>query len=88
MIELGIVSEIRKSVGNLRYEYFIPFEKTNTVLLIDEWENQEALDNHHKSYTMKKILLLREKYNLSMKVYRYINDKENITKLDKQYIKE
>lgn len=41
MVESGIVTEIRAKKGNLRYEYFIPFEKKNTILLIDEWENQE-----------------------------------------------
>lgn len=40
----GIVNEIRAQQGNLRYEYFIPIENNNTVLLIDSWENQAALD--------------------------------------------
>ena len=45
-----------------------------TVLLIDAWENQEAIDVHHASPMMQKILTLREKYDLHMKAERYISE--------------
>lgn len=35
--------------GNLKYEYFFPMDDSETVLLIDSWENQEAIDEHHKT---------------------------------------
>lgn len=35
----GILDEIRSKKGNLRYEYFIPLNDDNTILLIDSWEN-------------------------------------------------
>ena len=86
MINSGIVNEIRNKTGNLRYEYFLPLDDEETILLIDSWENQDALDEHHKSETMNKIIELRNKYDLHMKVERYtlIEDNEN----DKKYIKE
>ena len=86
MISSGIVDEIKSKKGNLRYEYFIPLNDNETILLIDCWENQEALDEHHKSETMNKIMKLRNKYDLHMKVERYIL-KENSNK-DKKYIKD
>ena len=46
-----------------------------TVLLIDRWENQEALDEHHKSPMMKEIADLREKYHLHMRVEQFIEKK-------------
>ncbi len=85
MINSGIVSEIRSKKGNLRYEYFSPIDDDETVLLIDSWENQEALDEHHKSETMNKIIELRNKYDLHMKVERYILEDSNEN--DKKYIK-
>ena len=88
MLSKGIVNEIRKEKGNLRYEYFFPMNDTETVLLIDSWENQEALDIHHKSPMMEKIIALREKYNLSMKVERYVTDEKGIPEKDKAFIKE
>ncbi len=47
---------------------------TETVLLIDSWENQEAIDIHHKSEIMKKIAELRKKYNIKMKVERFVTE--------------
>lgn len=86
MISSGIVQEIRNKKGNLRYEYFSPIEDKETILLIDSWENQEALDEHHKSETMIKIIELRNKYDLHMKVEKYILEDNNVS--DKKYIKD
>lgn len=86
MISSGIVSEIRNKKGNLKYEYFFPFDNQETVLLIDKWEDQKALDEHHQSPIMEKIMKLRKKYDLKMNVERYLDDVSNIPKDDKKYI--
>lgn len=75
MISSGIVEDIRNEKGNLRYEYFFPMEDAETILLIDCWKDQHALDVHHKSAMMIKISELRKKYNLRMRVERYISEK-------------
>ena len=61
MMSSGIVSGIRAEDGNLKYQYFCPIDDGKTILLIDSWENQEALDKHHASPMMQKIIELREK---------------------------
>ena len=86
MIQSGTVDLIRKEEGNIRYEYFIPLDDEETVLLIDSWENQQAIDLHHASPMMKSIMDLREKYDLHMKVERYLADDGN-TDADKQFIR-
>ena len=86
MISSGIVEQIRGEKGNLRYDYFLPIGDDETVLLIDSWESQQALDIHHKSPVMNKIIMLREKYDLHMKVERYISD--SVPEKDKAFIKE
>lgn len=86
MISSGIVDAIRKEEGNLRYEYFIPWDDDESVLLIDGWVNQEAIDVHHKSPMMKQIIALREKYDLHMRVERYISDE--LPDEDKGFIRE
>lgn len=55
----GTADAIRREEGNLRYEYFIPMQDEETVLLIDSWENQQALDVHHASPMMQTIAALR-----------------------------
>lgn len=88
MEQSGTVAAIHKEAGNKRYEYFYPKDDEQTVLLIDAWENQEALDKHHASPMMKKIAELRNKYNLRMKVERYVEDISGVPDQDKKFIKE
>ena len=71
MVSSGIVDKVRAEDGNLKYEYFLPSDDNETVLLIDKWKNEEALDIHHKSEMMKEIADLRNKYHLSMKVEKF-----------------
>ncbi len=73
MTDSGIVDAIRREKGNLRYAYFQPMDDPGTVLLIDSWNDQAALDAHHASPMMKQISVLREKYDLHMKVERYVS---------------
>lgn len=86
MISSGTVSLIKQEEGNIKYDYFYPVEEKETVLLIDSWENQKAIDKHHNSPMMQKIFELREKYNLHMKVERYTLD-EDLPETDKKYIR-
>ena len=75
MTARGIVDAIRAEEGNERYEYFFPMEDAETVLLIDRWRDQEALDIHHKSEMMKQIAELRDKYKLRLRVERYVEER-------------
>ena len=86
MSSSGTVDAIRNEKGNIRYEYFYPIGDEETVLLIDSWENQEAIDIHHGTPMMDTIFRLRDKYDLHMKVERYFSDDE-IPESDKQFIK-
>ena len=70
----GIAEAIRAEEGNLRYEYFQPLNDPETVLLIDSWSDQEAIDAHHASPMMKQLAELRNKYDLHMNVERFVSD--------------
>lgn len=83
----GTAELIRNEEGNIRYEYFFPLNDTETVLLIDSWKNQKAIDKHHSSTMMKAIIQLREKYNLHMKVERFISDENGIPDSDTKFIR-
>lgn len=75
MVASGVVERVRGEKGNLKYEYFFPMDDPETVLLIDRWENKEALDRHHKSEMMQEIAKLRDKYHLHMKVEQFVENK-------------
>ena len=87
MESTGIAQRIRAGEGNLKYEYFIPLQDSETVLLIDSWENQEAIDRHHASPMMKEIAKLREKYDLHMTAERYVSDENGIPQQDSEFIR-
>ena len=87
MVSSGTAAAIRAENGNLRYEYFFPMEDPETVLLIDQWRDQAAIDAHHASPMMAQIAALREKYDLHMKVERFVSDDSGLPEQDMKFIK-
>ena len=87
MISSGTVAAIRAESGNLRYEYYISMDNSETVLLIDSWLDQKAIDLHHSSPMMKIIAELREKYDLHMMVERYVSDESGDGVGDDKFIR-
>lgn len=83
----GIAERIRQERGNLRYEYFLPMSDPETVLLIDIWEDQQALDRHHASPMMKEVAELREKYDLHMRAERYVSDINGLPESDSGFLR-
>lgn len=69
----GIADAIRREEGNLEYRYFLPLDDPETVLLIDCWRDQAAIDAHHASPMMRRLAQLREKYDLHMTAERYVS---------------
>ena len=86
MVQSGTVAAIRAEDGNLRYEYFFPMDDPETVLLIDQWRDQAAIDIHHASPMMAQIAALREKYDLHMKAERFVSD-DALPEKDMKFIK-
>ena len=83
----GTADAIRAEEGNSRYEYFVSLDDPETVLLIDSWASQKALDVHHQTPMMKTIAALREKYDLTMKAERYYRADEDLTSNDARFIR-
>ena len=87
MVQSGTVAAIRAEDGNVRYEYFFPMDDPETVLLIDQWRDQAAIDVHHASPMMAQIAALREKYDLHMRVERFVSDDSGLSEKDMKFIK-
>ena len=83
----GTASLIRAEDGNLRYEYFTPLFDPETILLIDSWTDQAAIDRHHASPMMATIAELREKHDLHMRVERYVSDEGGVPATDQAFIR-
>ena len=66
-------------------KYYAPLDDPETILLIDSWRDQSAIDQHHASPMMQTIAALREKYDLHMTAERYVSTDEN--PLDERFIR-
>lgn len=74
MEDSGTAAAIRAEEGNLRYQYFQPLDDPETILLIDSWRDQAAIDVHHASPMMETLAALREKYDLHMEAERFVSE--------------
>jgi quinol monooxygenase YgiN len=88
MVASGTVAAIRAEEGNMRYEYFFPMDDPETVLLIDSWRDQKAIDVHHDSPMMAQLAALRDKYDLHMRAERYVTDADGFSDHDKAFIRQ
>lgn len=88
MEDSGTADRIRAEAGNERYAYFFPADDPETVLLMDMWADQAAIDRHHASPMMETIARLREKYDLHMRAERYVTDEAGVPKDDTKFIRE
>lgn len=68
----GLLRKIRQCQGNRGYAYYRPLEDPGSILLVDSWESQEALDSYHASPLMEQIAALRAKYGLTVEAKRYV----------------
>ena len=87
MANSGTVAAIRAEEGNLRYEYYLSLDDPETILLIDQWRDQAAIDAHHASPMMGEIAALREQYDLHMTVERFVTDDDELPEQDLKFIK-
>ena len=86
MEESGIADAIRAEDGNLRYQYYQPLNDPETILLIDSWRDQAAIDAHHASPMMQRLAALRSKYDLHMEAERFLSAEAPAA--DQQYLRE
>ena len=87
MEKSGTAARIRSEAGNEKYDYFFPMKDPETVLLIDSWRDQEALDAHHASPMMETTAQLRQKYHLHMTAQSYVSLTDGLSASGSKFIK-
>ena len=51
-----MIDETRKEKGCISYEFFQDVNETNTIAMIEEWENQDCFDAHAQTSHFKEIV--------------------------------
>ena len=72
MISSGIQQEVKAENGCLQYDYFIPEGSKDTVLLLEGWQNADALSAHSNGEVMKKIRATKAKYAIETVIEKYV----------------
>ncbi len=58
----GIDAACRAEEGNIRYDYYVPADGGDELLLMEKWRDEEALAAHDGQKHMKRLLELKRDY--------------------------
>ena len=69
----GDLKLVNEEEGCFYFQFFCPVSNDG-LLLLEKWESEEALDNHHETPMMANLLALIKKYSLKLEVEKYTVD--------------
>lgn len=61
-LEQGPALKVRAEKGNICYDYFFSSSDQNKILLVEKWQDEDALALHMETPQMREIRLLKEEY--------------------------
>ena len=62
----------RDEEGCLRYDYFLPADHDDEILLIEKWETEKALDGHGSGEASQAISELKKEYQIKTDVEKIV----------------
>lgn len=66
-----IAENSRVEPGNMQYDYFLPVDDANIVLLLEKWESDEAQKIHTATVNFKKLGEIKAKFVESVEIEKY-----------------
>ena len=67
----GIDAACRAEAGNIRYDYYLPFDGGDELLLVEKWRDGDALKAHGKMPHMARLAALKPEYVTETVIERY-----------------
>ena len=67
----GIAIACRAEVGNLKYDYYLPMDESNDLLLVEKWVDEGALAEHMKQPHFARLGELKAEYVLDTIIEKY-----------------
>lgn len=68
---LGIVRESRAEAGNIKYEYAIPVDSENDIIITEIWADSEVQAKHGETAHYKKLTELKKDYITDVIIEKY-----------------
>ena len=67
----GIDEASRKEAGNLKYDYYVPFDGGDDLLLVEKWRGEAALKAHAETPHYAKLKELKPEFVTETVVERF-----------------
>ena len=67
----GIDAACRAEEGNIQYDYFIPLNGEDRLLLVEKWRDAEALKRHGQQPHFKRLGELKPEYVIDTVIERF-----------------
>ena len=67
----GIDEASRAEAGNLKYDYYLPFDGGDELLLVEKWRDETALSAHGKTPHLFRLRELKAEYVTETVIERY-----------------
>ena len=67
----GIDEASRKEAGNLKYDYYIPFDDNGELLLVEKWRDEAALEAHGKTPHLLRLRALKAEFEAETVIERF-----------------
>ncbi len=71
IITEGIDEASRSEAGNIKYDYYIPADGSDELLLVEKWQDAEALAEHGKQPHFARLGALKPEFVLDTVIERY-----------------
>ena len=71
IITEGIDEASRSESGNIKYDYYIPADGSDELLLVEKWQDAEALAEHGKQPHFARLGALKPEFVLDTVIERY-----------------
>ena len=67
----GIDEASRKEAGNLKYDYYIPFDGGDELLLVEKWRDEAAIKAHGQTPHLQRLRELKAEYVTETVIERF-----------------
>jgi len=71
LYDKGIITKSRNEKGNLKYDYFLPVDNLNDILLLEIWTDTIAQQFHAQTPHFLELQELKKDYVLNVKIEKF-----------------
>ena len=71
VISSGVADGVRKEPGNRGYNFYLPLEEEDTLMLVEKWDNKACADAHAHTENVKKLASFKPDYVQETVAVRY-----------------